>query len=124
NVVVLRTLYLLGILIGVGVAGFWLLARPTLGARLQRPIAHLLFFAMLAVFLGGSGIVHDAASGTRYALVLRIVVTLSLVGGAAAALAPVYPQTLWLASACAFLLVAAPTLSGHALDRTQPRGLS
>jgi copper transport protein len=121
NTVVLRTLYLLGILIGVGVAVFWLLARRTLGARLQRPVAHLLFFAMLAVFLGGSGIVHDAPSGTRYALVLRVVVTLSLVAGAAAALAPVYPRMLAVAAGLALTLGVAPTLSGHALDRTQPR---
>ncbi len=124
NTVVLRTLYLLGILIGFGVAAFWLLARPTLGKRLEQPIAHVLFFAMLAVFLGGSGIVHDAASGTRYALVLRVAVTLSLVAGAAAALAPVYPRMLWIACACTLPLVAAPTVSGHALDRTQPRLLS
>jgi copper transport protein len=124
NTVVLRTLYLLGLLVGVGVVGFWLLARGILGTRLQRPIAHLLFFAMLAVFLGGSGIVHDAASGTRYALVLRITVTLSLVAGAAAALAPVYPRMLGVAAALASVLIVAPTLSGHALDRTQPRVLA
>ena len=124
NTVVLRTLYLLGLLVGVGVVGFWLLARGILGTRLQRPIAHLLFFAMLAVFLGGSGIVHDAASGTRYALVLRIAVTLSLVAGAAAALAPVYPRMLGVAAALASVLIVAPTLSGHALDRTQPRFLA
>jgi copper transport protein len=124
NTVVLRTLYLLGLLIGVGVVGFWLLARGILGTRLQRPIAHLLFFAMLAVFLGGSGIVHDAPSGTRYALVLRIVVTLSLAAGAAAALAPVYPRMLGVAAALASVLILAPTLSGHALDRTQPRLLA
>ena len=124
NTVVLRTLYLLGLLVGVGVVGFWLLARGILGTRLQRPIAHLLFFAMLAVFLGGSGIVHDAASGTRYALVLRIVVTLSLAAGAAAALAPVYPRMLGVAAALASVLIVAPTLSGHALDRTQPRFLA
>jgi copper transport protein len=124
DVVVLRTLYLVGILVGVGVVGFWLLARRTLGTRLQRPIAHLLFFAMLAVFLGGSGIVHDAPSGTRYALVLRIVVILSLAAGAAAALAPVYPRMLAVAAGLASVLIVAPTLSGHALDVTQPRLLS
>ena len=47
----------------------------SLGSRLQRPLAHLLFFALLVVFLGGSGIVHAAAAGTRYALVLHIALT-------------------------------------------------
>jgi copper transport protein len=124
STVVLRTLYLLGLLVGAGVAVFWLLARRTLGARLQRPIAHLLFFAMLALFLGGSGMVHDAVAGTRYALVLRIAVILSLAAGAAAALAPVYPRMLGAAAVIAIALILAPTLSGHALDRTQPRLLS
>jgi putative copper export protein len=56
--------------------------------------------------------------------VLKIALTVSLVGGAAAALAPTYPTLLVLAGACALALIAAPTLSGHALDRDQPRGLA
>ena len=61
---------------------------------------------MLAVFLGGSGIVHDAASGTRYALVLESSSLLSLAAGAAAALAPIYPRLLGVAAALASALIA------------------
>ena len=110
NDVVLRTLYYLGLLVGGGAACFGLATRRLFGARLLRPLAHLLFFSLLAAFLGGSGIVHSASSGTRFALVLQAGLVVSLVGGAAAALAPTYPRLL--------------TLAGHALDRDQPRALS
>ena len=43
----------------------------------------------------------------------------ALVGGVAAALAPLYDRLLLVAGACAIALLAAPTLSGHALDRDQ-----
>jgi copper transport protein len=122
--VVLRSLYDFGILAGAGAAAFALLAKTVLGDRMRRPLAHLLFFALLAVFLGASGIAHTAPPGTRYALLLKIAVTLALVGGAAAALAPMYGRLLLLAAACSLTLVAVPTLSGHALDRDQPRLVS
>jgi copper transport protein len=120
----LRALYYLGLLAGGGAAVFGLAMRGVASARLRRPLAHLLFFALLATFLGASAIVHSAPQGTRYALVLEVALTISLVGGAAAALAPTYPTLLALAGACALVLLAAPTLSGHALDRDQPRGLA
>jgi copper transport protein len=119
--VVLRSIYYLGILAGGGAVVFALLARTVLGDRLRRPLAHLLFFALLAVFLGGSGIAHGAPPGTRYALLLKIAVTIALVGGAAAALAPMYGRLLLIAAACSLTLVAVPTFSGHALDPDQPR---
>ncbi|MDP9285048.1 MAG: copper resistance protein CopC/CopD, partial [Actinomycetota bacterium] len=122
--VVLRALYYLGLLAGGGAAVFGLRMRGIVGTRLHRPLAHLMFFALLATFVGASAIVHAAAPGTRYALVLKIALTVSLIGGAAAALAPTYPALLALAGACALALVAAPTLSGHALDPDQPRGLA
>jgi copper transport protein len=124
NDVLLRTLYYLGLLAGAGAAIFALATRRILGAALQRPLAHLLFAALLLTFLGGSGIVHAAPPGTRFALVLKVALTLSLLGGAAAALAPSFPQLVPVAAGIALLLVAAPTLSGHALDRNQPRLLS
>ncbi|HEY6960673.1 MAG TPA: copper resistance protein CopC [Gaiellaceae bacterium] len=124
NDILLRTLYYLGVLTAAGAAVFWLLTRRLLGAAVARPIAHLLFLSLLFAFLGGSGIVHAAPPGTRYALVLKIAVTLALAGGAAAALAPTIPSLLAAAAAAALLLAAAPTLSGHSLDRDQPHVLS
>ena len=120
----LRALYYLGLLAGGGAAAFGLSMRGLGGARLRRPLAHLLFFALLTTFIGASAIVHSAAPGTRYAIVLKVALTISLVGGAAAALAPTYPALLVLGGACSLALLAAPTVSGHALDRDQPRGLA
>jgi copper transport protein len=122
--VVLRAIYYLGLLAGAGAAAFGLAMRGVASARLRRPLAHLMFFSFLATFIGASAIVHAAPTGTRYALVLKIALTVSLVGGAAAALAPTYPALLILAGACALALLAAPTLSGHALGHDQPRGLA
>lgn len=76
------------------------------------------------MFLGGSGILHSAPPGTRYELVLKIAVTVALAGGAAAALAPTVRLLLPVAGAGSLALLLAPTLSGHSLDRNQPRWLS
>ena len=122
--IVLRGLYYLGLLAGAGAAAFGLAMRGLSNTRLRRTLAHLLFFALLATFIGASGIVHTAPPGTRYALVLKVALSISLVGAAAAALAPTYPMLLAVAGACALTLLAAPTLSGHALDPDQPRILA
>lgn len=122
--IVLRAFYYLGLLAGGGAAAFGLAMRGLGGASLRRPLAHLMFFALLTTFIGASAIVHTAPPGTRYALVLKVALTVSLVGGAAAALAPTYPMLLELAGACALALLAAPTFSGHALDPDQPRLLA
>src|SRR3954447_22848177 len=63
NNIVLRTMYVLGLLAAAGAAFFWLLTRGVLGDRVRVPIAHLIFFAQLAPFLGASGIVHAAPPG-------------------------------------------------------------
>ncbi len=122
--VLLRTFYYLGILAAAGAAAFGLLTRRLFGESALRPLAQLLFFALLFAFLGGSGIAHTAPPGTRYDLVVKAALTVALIGGAAAALAPTLPRLLPLATACALALVVAPTLSGHALDPGQPRVLS
>ena len=124
NNVLLRTLYVFGLLAAAGATIFWLLTRGLHSERLRIAYSHLLFFALLAAFLGGSGIVHSAPPGTRFALVLKIAVTVALVGGAAAALAPTVRVLLAVAAACSLALLAAPTLAGHALDRNQPRVLA
>ena len=122
--VVERSLYYLGLLSAAGVVLFALAVRSLLGTALLRPLAQVVFFGLLAVFVGGSGIVHTAAPGTRYVLVVELALGTSLVGGAAAALAPARPQLIVVASAAALALLVAPTLAGHALDPNQPRLLA
>ena len=124
NDILLRSLYYLGLLAGAGAAVFWIVTRRLLGGPVNRPIGHLLFFSLLLVFLGGSGILHAAPPGTRFALVLKVALTVSLAGGAAAALAPSLPALLPVAAAAALALLLAPTLSGHSLDRSQPAVLT
>jgi copper transport protein len=122
--VVLRSLYYLGLLTAGGVVLFGLAVRGPLGDALARPLAQVVFFGLLAVFVGGSGIVHTSAPGTRYALVVRVALLTALAGGAAAALAPARPVLLVPAAVTALALLLAPTLAGHALDPSQPRLLS
>jgi copper transport protein len=121
---VLRALFFFGVLAAAGASVFWLLTRGVLGDRIRAPLAHLLFFALLAAFLGASGMIHGAPPGTRFVLVVKVAISIALVGGAAAALAPTVPLLLYLAGACSLALLAAPTLAGHALDRDQPRVLA
>jgi copper transport protein len=120
----LRTLFFLGVLAAGGATVFGLLTRRLLGDRLGTPLAHVLFFALLAAFIGASGMIHGAPPGTRFDLVIKVAVTLALVGGAAAALAPTVPLLVYIAGACSLALLATPTLAGHALDRDQPRVLA
>jgi copper transport protein len=122
--VLLRTIYYLGLLTGGGAAVFGLLTRRPLGERLDRPLAHLLFFALLFTFVGAGGLIEGAAPGTRFTLVLKVAAAVALAGGAAAALAPAMPRLLPPAGAAALVLLAAPTPAGHALDRDQPRVLA
>ncbi len=124
NNLVLRALFFLGVLAAAGATVFGLMTHGVLGNRLRVPLAHLLFFALLAAFLGGSGMLHSSPPGTRFALVLQVAITISLVGGAAAALAPTVPLLLFVAGLCSLALLVAPTLAGHALDRDQPRVLA
>jgi copper transport protein len=122
--VVLRSLYYLGLLTAGGIVIFALAVRGLVGRALERPVAQVVFFGLLAVFIGGSGIVHTAAPGTRYVLVVKVALVVALVGGAAAALAPARRPLLGVAAAAALALLLAPTLAGHALDPSQPRYLA
>lgn len=124
STVLLRTLFYLGLLAAGGTAAFGLLTRRLLGAPLARPLAQLLFFSLLVAFVGASGIERTAPSGTRFDVVLTAALAVALAGGAAAALAPRVPQLLPVAGGAALLLLVAPTLAGHALDRNQPRVLA
>ncbi len=118
--VALRALYFVGLLVAAGATVFGLLARGLLGARLRRPLAGLLFAALVAAFVGASGLEATAVSGTRFALVTKAAAVVALAGAAAAALAPAVPALLAAAGACSLALTAAPALAGHALDRDQP----
>jgi copper transport protein len=120
----LRWLYFSGLLVAAGAAVFGLLARPIVGDRIRAPLSRLIFFALLAAFSGGSGLLQSSVSGTRFQLVLQLALLVAIAGGVAAALTPVYARLLVPAFACALALLAAPTLAGHALDRDQPRWLS
>lgn len=122
--IVLRSLYYLGLLAAGGIVIFALAVRTIVGRALERAVAQIVFFGLLAVFVGGSGIAHTAAPGTRYVLVVKVALVLALVGGAAAALAPARPVLLRVAGAAALLLLPAPTLAGHALDPGRRRYLS
>jgi copper transport protein len=121
---VLRTLYYLGLLASGGIVLFALAVRGIIGRALERPVAQVVFFGLLAVFVGGSGIVHTAAPGTRYVLVVKVALVLALAAGSAAALAPMRPVLLPVAGAVSLALLAAPTLAGHALDPSEPRFLA
>lgn len=121
---ILRTLFFFGVLAAGGATVFLLLTHGVLGDRMRVPLAHLLFFVLLAAFLGGSGMIHGSPPGTRFVLVIKVAITIALVGGAAAALAPTVPVLLYVAGACSLALLAAPTLAGHSLDRDQPRVLA
>ena len=123
----MRTLFFLGILGAAGTAFFAAVVLRPLGVErtLLRPQAHLLFAGFLLAFLGSDSLVHTAsAGGTRFERVVQVAATLAAVGGAAAALAPLYPRLRHLSWACAGLLFVCPTLSGHALDRDQPAVLA
>jgi copper transport protein len=120
----LRWLYFLGLLVAGGAAVFGLLARSIVGDRLRPPLARLIFFALLAAFIGGSALLQSTIAGTRFQLVLKVALVVAIAGGVAAALAPIYRRLLMPAGACAVALLAAPTLAGHALDRDQPHWLS
>jgi len=117
-----RLLFYAGLLVAAGVSFFALLHR--LGEAARAPLARLLFFALLAAFVGVGVVVRSSPGGTRNALVLQVALGVAVVGAACAALAPRVPRLLALAEACALALVVAPTLSGHALDPNQPQLLA
>jgi copper transport protein len=119
NDILLRTLYYLGLLVAGGATVFGLAQAP-LADRLRRPLSQLLFFALLAAFVGASGITGVAPPGTRFDHVLKAAIVVALVGGAAAALVPSAARLYPVAQGASLLLLLAPTLSGHSLDPNQP----
>jgi copper transport protein len=121
--IVMRSVFLLGVLGAVGASAFAVAVLRPLGAGrdLWRRHAHLLFLAFLLAFAGADALIHDTAgSGTRFEQVLVAAAVTSVVGAAAAALAPLWAPLLYLGWLAAAVLAVWPTLSGHALDPDQP----
>jgi copper transport protein len=118
--VALRALYLAGALTAAGVFSFWLLVRRLYADDLGGHISRLLFFALLAAFVGAGGLEHTATAGTRFALFAMVAAIIAAAGAAAAALAAARAKLLPVAGLCALALVVAPTFGGHALDRGSP----
>jgi copper transport protein len=107
--VVSRLLFFGGLLTAVGAAFFRLAVGPV-------PV-RLLLGAFLLVFVGVSGVLHDVSVSTRFGTVMALAAVVSGVGALLAAVAPVYPRLEPLAFAAALVLLPAPSLAGHALDR-------
>lgn len=107
--VVSRLLFFGGLLTAVG-AAFFRLAVGLVPVR-------LLLGAFLLVFVGVSGVLHDVSVSTRFGTVMAAAAVVSGVGALLAAVAPVYPRLEPLAFAAALVLLPAPSLAGHALDR-------
>ena len=118
--VALRALYLAGALTAAGVFSFWLLVRRLFVEDLRRHISRLLFFALLAAFVGAGGLEHTATGGTRFALFAKVAAIVAAGGAAAAALAASRTNLLPAAGLGAVALVIAPAFGGHALDHGSP----
>jgi len=121
--VVFRTLFYLGLLVAAGATVF-AIAMRRFASVLRARTAQLLFSSLLLAFVGCSSLVHDSSAATRNGLVLEIAAGVAAPGAAAAALAPRVRPLLPVAGGCSLLLLAAPTLSGHALDSDQSWALS
>jgi copper transport protein len=111
--VVSRVLVFAGLLTAVGAAVFRFFVGPV-------PV-RLLLGAFLLVFVGVSGAIHDVSVSTRFGLVMAVTAVVAGVGALLAAIAPLYPRLERLAFVCALVILPAPSLAGHALDRGRSR---
>jgi len=111
-----RWLFLGGILAAVGIALFALVR----GAR-DEAVALVLTSTAVAAALGAADAAHGAGLSTRAGTVFFGASIYGVVLALLAASATLAPRVLTAALLLALPLVAAPTLSGHALDRGLPR---
>lgn len=111
--VVSRWLLFAGLLTAGGAASF----RFAVGAVPVR----LLLGAFLLVFVGASGLLHDVSISTRFGGVMAVTAIVAAVGAVVASIAPVYPVLEPYPFVAALLLLPAPSLAGHALDRGRPQ---
>ena len=116
--VLMRTLFLLGVL---GAAGAAFFSVAVLGGDLPRRQAHLLFVCFLLAFAGADALIHvTSAGGTRFERFMIVAAIAAGIGAAASALAPLEARLRYLVWAAAAALFVCPTLAGHALDHDQP----
>jgi copper transport protein len=110
--VISRLLFFAGLLTAAGAAFF----RFAVG----RVPVRLMLGAFLLVFVGVSGVAHDASLSTRFGTVMAVAAVISGLGAVLAAVAPVFPRLEPLPFLAGFALLPLPTLAGHALDRGRP----
>jgi len=110
--VVSRLLFFAGLLTAAGAAFF----RFAVG----RVPVRLMLGAFLLVFVGVSGMAHDASLSTRFGTVMAVAAVISGMGAVLAAVAPVFPRLEPLPFLGGFALLPLPTLAGHSLDRGRP----
>ena len=110
--VVSRFLLFAGLLTAAGAAFFRFAVGPV--------TPRLLLGAFLLAFVGISGVAHDVSVSTRFGSVMAAAAVIAGVGALLAALAPLYSRLEIPAFAAALVLLPAPTLAGHALDRGRP----
>jgi copper transport protein len=116
-----RILYIGGILVAAGTAFFGLVVARDRSLAAQKTLV----LALVAVFLGGSALLHasGAATASRFGRVTEVAVLVAAIGATAAGVSTVYPRLLVAAQGTALALLLAPTLGGHALDRGTARAL-
>ena len=107
-----RWLLFAGLLVAAGAACFRFVVGPV-------PV-RLLLGAFLLLFVGVSGLLHDASISTRFGAVMSAAAIVAAVGAVLASIASVYPALEPYPFALALLLLPAPSLAGHALDRGRP----
>jgi len=120
--VVLRFLFLAGVLVAGGAA---LTGRALLEPGERRLLIAVVGAGLALVAGGGLGLlaIEPAADATRFGRVTEIAAIVALVGGAAALASLAVPALALVATGAAVLELAAPTLAGHALDPRSYRAL-
>jgi len=103
-----RWLLLAGLLTAVGAAFFRLAVAPV--------SMRVFLGAFLLVFIGVSGLLHDVPLSSRFGGTMAAVGLIAAVGAVFAAVAPIFPVVEPLVLVAAVLLVAGPSIAGHALD--------
>ena len=113
--IVERWLFLAGVLAASGAALVTLTLR-----RAVEPPQGLFLVAFLLVAAGGAALAAETSLSTRFGAVVAGAAVVSAVGAAVAAAGRRYPRIAPATWLLALVLLPAPSLSGHALDRGRP----